>query len=94
MSEKGHKGVTTMSEKGQLLYPTAAQLRAARALCGLSQEALAIKTRKTTKTIQRAEKEGNSVGHRTLSEIKLVLESEGVMFIPENGGGAGVRLRK
>ena len=30
---------------------------------------------------------------RTLSAIRTALESAGVEFIAENGGGAGVRLR-
>ena len=30
---------------------------------------------------------------RTLSAIRTALESAGVEFIEENGGGAGVRLR-
>tara|TARA_R110000744_G_scaffold172470_2_gene291071 strand:- start:36048 stop:36194 length:147 start_codon:yes stop_codon:yes gene_type:complete len=31
---------------------------------------------------------------RTLKDIQETLEAAGVEFIPENGGGAGVRLRK
>jgi len=31
---------------------------------------------------------------RTLADIRLALETAGVEFIAENGGGAGVRLRK
>jgi transcriptional regulator with XRE-family HTH domain len=31
---------------------------------------------------------------RTIAAIRTALESAGVEFIPENGGGAGVRLRK
>jgi transcriptional regulator with XRE-family HTH domain len=31
---------------------------------------------------------------RTLAAIRTALETAGVEFIPENGGGAGVRLRK
>ncbi|MFB9985479.1 hypothetical protein ACFSQQ_10345 [Mesorhizobium kowhaii] len=29
-----------------------------------------------------------------MEKIRAALESAGVEFIPENGGGAGVRLRK
>jgi len=29
-----------------------------------------------------------------LSAIKRALEEAGVQFVPENGGGAGVRMRK
>jgi len=31
---------------------------------------------------------------RTIAAIRAALESAGVEFIAENGGGAGVRLRK
>jgi transcriptional regulator with XRE-family HTH domain len=31
---------------------------------------------------------------RTLAAIRAALEAAGIEFIPENGGGAGVRLRK
>ncbi|MGO7609282.1 XRE family transcriptional regulator, partial [Rhizobium ruizarguesonis] len=31
---------------------------------------------------------------RTLQDMKHALEGAGVVFIPENGGGAGVRLAK
>jgi transcriptional regulator with XRE-family HTH domain len=31
---------------------------------------------------------------RTVDAIRAALEAAGVEFIPENGGGAGVRLRK
>ncbi|GEO83059.1 helix-turn-helix domain-containing protein [Pararhodospirillum oryzae] len=31
---------------------------------------------------------------RTLAAIRAALEDAGVEFIPENGGGPGVRLRK
>jgi transcriptional regulator with XRE-family HTH domain len=38
---------------------------------------------------------GRYAGDReTLSKIRKVLESAGVEFIDENGGGPGVRLRK
>lgn len=45
-------------------------------------------------TITRFET-GKSRGYAdTLQKIRTALESAGVEFIPENGGGAGVRLRK
>jgi hypothetical protein len=31
---------------------------------------------------------------RTISDLRRALEAAGIQFIPENGGGAGVRLRK
>jgi len=47
-------------------------------------------------TIKRLEKmDGPLSGHvGTITAIQKVLEAAGVEFIPENGGGAGVRLRK
>jgi hypothetical protein len=30
----------------------------------------------------------------TIEVVRTALEAAGVIFIPENGGGAGVRLRK
>jgi hypothetical protein len=38
---------------------------------------------------------GNTIPRRTtLAAIRAALEAAGVEFIAENGGGAGVRLRK
>jgi hypothetical protein len=34
------------------------------------------------------------VAEETIAEIAKALEKAGVEFIPENGGGAGVRLAK
>lgn len=72
----------------------AEQLRAARALKGISQEALAQAVGTTTKTIRRAETGADTVSGDTIAAIRLALEAAGVEFIAENGGGAGVRLRK
>jgi DNA-binding LacI/PurR family transcriptional regulator len=46
-------------------------------------------------TVKRAEGSGKiSASNEALEAIKIALEAAGVEFIPENGGGAGVRLRK
>lgn len=71
------------------------QLSAARALIGWSQAQLATATGLSVPTIKRAE--GNSalgVSAEAIAAIRAALEVAGVEFIPENGGGAGVRLRK
>ncbi|MCE8455317.1 helix-turn-helix domain-containing protein [Rhodovulum sulfidophilum] len=47
----------------------------------------------STNTITRLEK-GEALKPRTLEAIQSALESAGVEFIPENGGGPGVRLKK
>ncbi|KXV57150.1 DNA-binding protein [Acetobacter tropicalis] len=44
-------------------------------------------------TITRLER-GEALYPRTVEAIRSALEAAGVQFIPENGGGAGVRLRK
>ena len=44
-------------------------------------------------TITRLER-GEGIYGRTADAIRAALETAGVIFISENGGGAGVRLRK
>ena len=65
----------------------------ARAGLGLSVRELAEKARVSTNTITRFEG-GELLRERTIEAIQEVFEAAGVQFIPENGGGAGVRLRK
>jgi transcriptional regulator with XRE-family HTH domain len=74
---------------------TADQLRAARAIRGLSQADLAEATGVSSMTIKRAEGSGKPYpAAETIAAIRTALEAAGVEFIDENGGGAGVRLRK
>lgn len=44
-------------------------------------------------TVSRLEK-GDQLRDSTLDRVKNVLEDAGIEFIPENGGGVGVRFRK
>jgi transcriptional regulator with XRE-family HTH domain len=44
-------------------------------------------------TITKLER-GEELQTRTIEAIRTALEAAGVEFIAENGGGAGVRLRK
>ncbi|WP_245501412.1 hypothetical protein [Lichenibacterium minor] len=37
---------------------------------------------------------GQDARMSSVDKIRVALESAGIIFIPENGGGAGVRLRK
>jgi hypothetical protein len=37
---------------------------------------------------------GEELKERSVDDIRTALEAAGVEFIPENGGGPGVRLRK
>jgi transcriptional regulator with XRE-family HTH domain len=71
------------------------QLRAARALLNWSAQDLADASKVSLATIRRAE---STDGVPTLtaanaSVLQSALEAAGVEFIPENGGGAGVRMR-
>jgi transcriptional regulator with XRE-family HTH domain len=71
------------------------QLRAARALTGLSQPEVAEAAGVSVPTLKRAESGGPiKVAEETIHAIARALEKAGVEFIAENGGGAGVRLKK
>ncbi|PCK87508.1 hypothetical protein CPT32_07875 [Rhizobium sophoriradicis] len=71
-----------------------AQCRAARALIAWSKQDLSAASEITKATIAGFEAGKLSPGERTLRHIRRALEDAGVLFIPENGGGAGVRLAK
>ena len=73
---------------------TPAQCRAARALIGWSQQDLAGNAGVGTVAIHQLESGTSQPRRSTLEVIKRALENAGVEFIDENGGGAGVRLRK
>jgi DNA-binding XRE family transcriptional regulator len=72
------------------------QVKAARALLAWSQEELAAAADVSVPTIKRLEAHDGALGgrHETGTKIRLALETAGVEFIDENGGGPGVRLRK
>jgi transcriptional regulator with XRE-family HTH domain len=78
---------------------TARQLRAARALAGLDQRALARASRLSLPTIQRMEASDGVVRGNVESLMKLIaaLERAGIELINEgatsSGGGRGVRLK-
>jgi transcriptional regulator with XRE-family HTH domain len=72
-------------------------MRAARALIGISQAELARRAGVSVPTVKRCESEGENipiVASETQRKIQIVLEAEGIQFIPENGSGPGVRLAK
>ena len=70
------------------------QCRAARGLIAWSQQQLADAARVGVVTVRQFESGAAQPRNSTLDVIVRALESAGVEFIPENGGGAGVRLRK
>lgn len=71
----------------------AAQCKMARAATGLGVRELAIAADVSPNTIARLER-GETMREATVAAIRAALEAAGVKFIPENGGGAGVRLAK
>lgn len=69
------------------------QMRAARALIGWKQQELADRSGLSFATIQRMETQGTGKSSTdNVMSVQRALEAGGVQFIPENGGGAGVRL--
>ena len=74
---------------------TVEQLRAARGLLGWSQSDLAARAGLSLPTVKRVEAgAGPRVSETARTKLRRTLESAGVVFIDENGGGPGVRLRK
>jgi transcriptional regulator with XRE-family HTH domain len=79
---------------------TALQMKAARALIGMEQKALAEASGVSLPTIQRMEASNGVVRGviDSLTKVMAALEAAGVEFINEgatsSGGGRGVRLRK
>jgi transcriptional regulator with XRE-family HTH domain len=73
---------------------TAAQCRAARGLLGWTQQTLADHAGTGTVAINQLENETSQPRRATLDVIRRAFERAGIDFIDENGGGAGVRLRK
>ena len=75
---------------------TGRQIAAARILIGEMQAEIAMRARVSVPTLKRMEaSNGPATGlANNVAAVCAVLESAGVEFIPENGGGAGVRLRK
>lgn len=73
---------------------TSEQLRAARAMIGISQTDLAAMTGRTDKTVRRAETDVSLVAADTIAALRAALEAAGVEFLAGNGAGPGVRLKK
>lgn len=74
---------------------TAEQIRAARAILRWSAKKLAQESGVSFPTIQRMEaSSGVPTSLSTnLQTVQLTLEKAGVVFLDQNGGGPGVRLR-
>ena len=70
------------------------QIRGARAMLNLTQADLAERAGLSTTGLNSIERGLSDPRVSNLTAIQRALEAAGVEFIPENGGGAGVRLRK
>ena len=83
-------------ENMSILKVSIHQVKAARALLGWSQDDLAKHSRVSAPTVKRLEATEGDIGGRAEIGESLVsaLQEAGVEFIPENGGGSGVRLTK
>jgi transcriptional regulator with XRE-family HTH domain len=73
---------------------TSEQCRAARGLLGWSQAKLASQAGVGIVTVRQFEGGAHGVRRATLEVITRAFKEAGVEFIDENGGGAGLRLRK
>ena len=72
---------------------TSTQCRAGRALAELSREMLARLSGVEAAAIEQFERKLAKPEDREIAAIQAALEQAGIVFIPENGGGAGVRLK-
>lgn len=72
---------------------TGLQVKLGRTALGISLKIMEEKTGITANTINRYENGADALGS-TIQKLQSYLEKSGVEFIPENGGGVGVRLKK
>jgi transcriptional regulator with XRE-family HTH domain len=72
---------------------TAVQCKMARVALGWGVRELAEAARVATQTITRLER-GDRLKPITVQAIRAAFEEAGIEFIPENGGGPGVRLAR
>jgi hypothetical protein len=72
---------------------TAAQCRAARAMVEWSAERLSEASAIDLSTLRNFEARFTRPSEGTLRRLRTTLEQAGVLFVPENGRGAGVRFK-
>jgi transcriptional regulator with XRE-family HTH domain len=75
---------------------TSEQVRAARALLRWEQRDLAEASGVSLPSVKRLETQPGLLAaqERTIADLRKAIEKAGVEFIAENGGGAGVRMKK
>lgn len=86
------QSIDTVNQKRYgVIKMNALQCKMARVALGLGVRDLAQLAQVATGTVTRLEG-GEELKPRTVQAIRTALETAGVEFIPENGGGVGVRL--
>src|ERR1700761_9027463 len=87
------QGCRNQPRYGMISAMTPSQCRAARALVDLSQDQLASRASVSVTALRNFERGATTPMANNLLALRAALEAAGVEFIPENGGGAGVRLK-
>jgi hypothetical protein len=72
---------------------TASQCRAARALTEITRDMLAERSGIDAEAIASFERKLSELDGASIEKLQHALETMGALFIPENGGGIGVRLK-
>jgi len=72
---------------------TGKQIAAGRVLAGISRAKLSLRSGVSEADLRLMEANDVSPGGPDVQAVRTALEEFGVVFIPENGGGAGVRLK-
>lgn len=85
--------LSKMSKTSSQKLITPEQCRGARGMLGWSQDRLA-EAAHVSRTLVAHFEGGNGIGHNNHLAISLALEEAGIEFIPQNGGGDGVRFRE
>jgi transcriptional regulator with XRE-family HTH domain len=73
---------------------TPEQSKAARVMVGWGVRDLAKAAKVSSNTVSRLERGAQELQEETIAKLRTALEKAGIIFIAENGGGAGVRLKK
>jgi transcriptional regulator with XRE-family HTH domain len=71
-----------------------AQCRGGRALLDMTQPQLASMASVGLSTVVDFERQRRTVSEEAIRKMQEALENAGIQFIPENGGGPGVRLKR
>jgi transcriptional regulator with XRE-family HTH domain len=88
------RGRVNIDDEGRQMTITLEQVKEARKLLGWSQFRLAVRSTVDVTRINHFERGMCTLTHFQLDWIRSSLESAGVEFIAEYGGGVGVRLMK